>query len=166
MDQRFADYGIEFLPNASVTPNGDTKTFCPRCRGIRKPGNRHDHPLSVNIHTNVWNCKNCGWKGGLGRPDLPPSRLNFEKPDPLDIPDHYIYVGAEQWFKQRGISRDTLDSMSITATGQRIHFPYYLDGELVNRKQRLYDLDNPEVKKFKQETGARHTWYNVDAVRQ
>ena len=163
MDPRFADYGIEIPSGAKPTDDGDVKTYCPRCRGTRKPGHRHDKPLSVNIDKGVWHCFNCGWKGALGRPDAPDHR---EYAPPAKIEADAIYSKAVTWFAQRGISRATLDTMGIAATGQRIYFPYYLDGEHINTKQRRYSADDPTVKGFKQDQGTRHSWYNVDAVRE
>ena len=107
MDPRFADYGIEIPSGAKPTDDGDVKTYCPRCRGTRKPGHRHDKPLSVNIDKGVWHCFNCGWKGALGRPDAPDHR---EYAPPAKIEADAIYSKAVTWFAQRGISVFCIES--------------------------------------------------------
>lgn len=162
MDPRFTDYGIDIPSGAKPTADGDVKALCPRCKGTRKPGHRNDRPLSVNLDKGVWHCFNCGWKGALGRPETPVKE--YEPPAPVE--SGALYSKARQWFQDRGISAAILEQMQITATGQRIFFPYFLDGEHINTKKRRYSVTDPTVKGFSQDTGTRHSWYNVDAVRE
>lgn len=159
MDPRFADYGIDIPSGAKPTADGDYKTYCPRCKGTRKPGHRRDKPLSVNLDKGIWNCHNCRWKGALGRPETPVK----EYATPKLLVNTSVYSKAQQWFQDRGISAAILERMNITATGRRISFPYYLDGDHINTKYRYYSNG---AKGFEQDTGTRHSWYNVDAVRE
>jgi twinkle protein len=72
------------------------------------------------------------------------------------------------WFKRRGISERTIRAFQITRTNSWFGdgeepcyaFPYHKDNTLVNVKYRSKD------KKFRQESGAERTLFNIDSVKQ
>ena len=149
---------------------GTQKTTCPKCSPNRR--NKHDQCLSVKIDEDggaVWKCHHCEWKGnlagngfrnGLSRP------VKHKKP-PIATPIREQENAAEAfyaWFKNRGISKDTVDEFGITRVTKRfgqnnlacIAFPYFFEGQLVNYKYRTLD------KQFRQEPDARRSLFNFD----
>ena len=45
--------------------NGQVKVTCPQCSHTRKPQNKKEPCLSVNIDEGIYNCHNCGWQGSV-----------------------------------------------------------------------------------------------------
>lgn len=164
--ENLSDYNIR-LRSQSV---GDHKTTCPQCSDTRR--NKKDPCLSVTVEPDggaVWKCHHCEWSGNLkfdeqDRRDYRPVRKTYTKPS--------VIIGTEsnemiRWFEARGIKRETVEKFNIVQTSTyfgsekagAIAFPYYLEGELVNRKYRTRD------KRFRQEKDAQRTLFNVDAVK-
>lgn len=136
--------------------NGEQKTICPKCSPDRK--NSKDPCLSVNVTDGIWNCHNCGWKGGIILPKkeykMPTSELrNLSAP-------------LLKWFEARGISNQTLLRYKVTestehmpqtqAEAKCINFNYYYHGTLVNIKYR------DSNKNFKLVSGAMLSLYGLD----
>jgi twinkle protein len=145
---------IEKLLNLGIkidNHNGNSKTFCPKCKDNRKSHNRHDTPLSVTVDNEkaIWNCHNCGYSGKLNR---------FEKPQ-LYKPKPENKNRLYEWFSKRGISQKTIDDLGIYEYNGSICFPYIQDGETLNVKYRTYD------KRFTQKPNAQRTLYNIDNVK-
>lgn len=146
---------------------GDYKTICPQCSHTRK--NKKDQCLSVTIKSDggaVWKCHHCDWVGGVaGDTYQAPQKKIYKKPEPLKQSDPESNTMLE-WFKARGISKETVEAFNITRTvnwfsnGEAgcIAFPYYQNGELVNIKYRTKD------KQFRQEKDAKRTLFNMDRV--
>ena len=162
------DHGIK-LRNKSV---GNHKTICPECSHTRR--NKKEPCLSVNIEPDggaVWMCHHCEWKGAVAgsdfKRDMPINkRKEYKRPEPPKKSDPESQPMFD-WFKQRGISRETVKAFNITRTSSWFGdgeqacyaFPYYKDGELVNIKYRSKD------KQFRQEGGAERTLFNIDRVK-
>lgn len=150
---------------------GNHKVLCPECSHTRK--NRRDPCLSVSIDDDggaVWNCHNCGWKGGTKNSrhaeyTRRPKRA-YRRP-PAD------YEGTKNealysWFAKRGISAKTVDAHGVTfrrayipaKKGQEraIAFPYYRGAELIGVKYRTTD------KSFAQEKDAEPIWYGLNDI--
>jgi len=177
----FAELGIEL---GRLDARGYCKAICPECAHLRKPENQKVPKLHVNTQEGTWRCHHCGWVWGLKgaahrRGVLKPrripggTRLAQDKPEPppikkaapvavQELPDTkpaWMY----QWFAERGITAHTVDAFGCTAhernsDGQQvIHFPYYVDGKLVNVKRRILD-----PKDFRMVQGADKALFNVD----
>lgn len=164
MQKTFADYGISIEP-------GQSRTFCPQCSPTRKK--KYDKCLAVDQEKGVWYCHHCGWHGGLGNTEKEriEAKKHFEMPHFVhcDISDQKVL----KWFRDRGISRETLSVFKVSSgmawiqgpngggKTNTIQFPYYLNGQVVNVKYRTGD------KRFRQEKNAQKCFYNYDnAMRQ
>jgi len=73
--------------------------------------------------------------------------------------NHDLSEGSLTWLKNRKISQETAETFKLFTKDQKLCFPYYLDGELVNVKSRTKD------KKFLQEKGATKCLYNIDMLK-
>tara|TARA_R100001530_G_scaffold123757_2_gene91786 strand:+ start:294 stop:1964 length:1671 start_codon:yes stop_codon:yes gene_type:complete len=131
--------------------SGQEKTKCPKCSNGRRKS--FDPCLSVNIDDGVWNCHHCGWAGSLNKKpktieqvlQKPKQEINTKLPQ--DIID---------WFADRCISENTLETEKIGFKNSWIEFPFYKDGEVVNIKSRTL------AKGFKQEKNAEKCFYRFD----
>ena len=98
--------------------SGQIKTYCPQCRDRRT--NKHDRSLSVNLNTGDFHCHYCEWKGNVNFKsykdrewvNYPIVKKTYSKP--VSKPDNTISDKAVEWFKSRGISKETLIKMKIT----------------------------------------------------
>ena len=66
-----------YLQNYNI---GTYKTFCPKCKNIRKPQNKHDTPLSVTIQSDkcLYKCHNCDWTGIVSEEKYHRSNKDFK----------------------------------------------------------------------------------------
>ena len=149
---------------------GTQKVVCPECSHTRR--NKTDLCLSVKIDENggaVWRCHHCEWKGniaGNGVRSYASQLPEYKKPTHVTpISEQSSSTDAfYEWFKDRGISAETVDHFKITRANKSfggkpqscIAFPYFFDGEVVNYKYRTRD------KKFRQEAASRRTLFNFD----
>lgn len=157
--------------------SGQIKTFCPFCREVRT--NKRDRSLSLNTQTLAYHCHYCDAKGYLkskmgdtlakDQRYFKPQPKVYVKPKPKDKDKELVFSDAFlEWFKTRGISRDTLLAMRVTEevefipqqNGKKrcVAFNYYLDEELINIKFRTRDKD------FKQVSGAKLIPYNINSI--
>lgn len=148
---------------------GQEKTLCPNCSHDRKPANRKEKCLSVNIDEGVYNCHNCAFRGTAAVVHVP--KKEYVKP-PEWTNVTKLSNKAVKWFKDRGISQQTLIDAKICermewmppkgnrAAGEvnTIQFPYFRSGQLVNIKYRTGD------KGFKLFKDAELIFFNLDAV--
>ena len=180
----YSDFGIQIPYNKRT---GKVKTFCPQCHQTRT--DKRDKSLSVDLDKGVWNCHYCGWGGTVNpsnfddspegkrrwmeqQPWYNPHHLKKEKPvykRPIPKPHGAMSDKALAWFKNRGISAETLTACRVTEgmewmpqkNGQAntVQFNYYLKNELVNTKFRTGD------KCFKLCSGAQLIPYLIDNIR-
>lgn len=145
-------YGIHVRAGS----RGDVKTTCPKCSDTRK--HKNDPCLSVNVTDGIWNCHNCGWKGGVVK-----QKKEYTKP----VSEHRVLSDKViKWFAGRGITNQTLLRYKVTEsteympqTGSEslcINFNYYLHDEVVNIKYR------DSQKNFKLVSGAMLSLYGID----
>lgn len=161
----FADFGIEIRHGVT----GEIDTTCPQCSNQRKK--KRARCLSVNIDKGVWTCHHCGWAGSLGEGERERTPLHwrkpkYKKPDPKPITD--LPRKVVDWFKTRGITeavlkRNKIQSETVYMPQVEDHvnavvFPYYRDGELINRKYR------DGRKNFRMEAGAERILYGFDDI--
>lgn len=135
--------------------SGQHKVLCPRCSKTRAKAK--EKCLSVDIDSGVWNCKHCGWAGGV-------KQKQYAVPKERPVATHEeIY----KWFEARLINRETVDHFKVTNSkeyfGQEVKscigYPYYLDGHLINFKFKTRDKD------FRMITDAKKVPFNIDTIK-
>jgi twinkle protein len=147
---------------------GKTQGVCPLCSHDRKPENKKQKCASYDWERGLGTCHNCDSTFQLhtyqrkGETDK-----IYIKPDPIvNVED--VSTKVEEWFKSRGISKETLRALKVTEgpefmpqTGKienAIHFNYFAGNELVNIKYR------DGRKNFKLYKGAEKIFYNIDNI--
>lgn len=153
--EKLAEHGIR--PPSFA--NGNYKLRCPKCSDTRK--DKLDPCLSLTISDEgaVWRCWNeCGFVGGVH--DRDPAEVVTLKTrlTPDTIPEiGPLWAEAVSFFKQRGISTETLRSAGVgscywfipakAAKVQAVAFPYREPGgKVVNIKFRTLDKNFAQVK--------------------
>ena len=146
---------------------GKSQGTCPLCSSSRKPENRKAKCASYDWERGLGTCHNCDStfqlhtykrKGKAERDYIMPE---IKKVNP--VIDKML-----EWFKTRGISKDTLDELKVSTgseympqTGKAentIQFNYYVGGQLTNIKYR------DARKNFKLYKGAEKVFYNIDNI--
>tara|TARA_R110001606_G_scaffold343624_2_gene492215 strand:- start:15 stop:1694 length:1680 start_codon:yes stop_codon:yes gene_type:complete len=155
----FSENGIIIKRNS-----GQVKTKCPKCSYDRKK--KSDPCLSVNIDDGVWNCHNCGWKGGLKKENYMKEET-YKKPKIQPKLSKYS-DGMIKYFASRGISEKTLIENKVgegleympqvQSERNTIQFNYYKNNELINVKYR--DAE----KNFKLVKDAERILYGLDDI--
>ena len=149
---------------------GKTQGTCPLCSSTRKPENRKKKCASYDWQRGIGTCHNCDTpfqlhtykrKGKAEREYVIPTEINSQKTINRPETDKTI-----QWFKTRGISKQTLDELKVSVgkeympqtnnTENTIQFNYYVGGQLTNIKYR------DARKNFKLYKGAEKVFYNID----
>ena len=140
---------------------------CPLCSNDRKPKNQNAKCASYDWQRGLGTCHNCNSTFQLhtykrkGEPEKV-----YVKPEPFKLQEPGTKV--EEWFKSRGISKQTIDDLKITEGSEWmpqtqknenvIKFNYFAGGELVNIKYR------DGRKNFKLYKGAEKVFYNIDSI--
>jgi twinkle protein len=146
---------------------GKTQGICPLCSSSRKPENKKAKCASYDWERGLGTCHNCDSsfqlhtykrKGKAERDYIMPE---VKKVD-------LVVDKTLEWFKTRGISKDTLDELKVSTgseympqTGKAentIQFNYYVGGQLTNVKYR------DARKNFKLYKGAEKVFYNIDSI--
>ena len=146
---------------------GKTQGNCPLCSADRKSKNQKAKCASYDWERGLGTCHNCNSSFQLhtykrkGK-----AEKVYLKPEPyvLQAPGTKV----EEWFKNRGISKKTLEDLRINEgpefmpqTGKTenvIKFNYFMGGELTNVKFR------DGRKNFKLHKGAEKIFYNIDSI--
>ena len=147
---------------------GKAQGLCPLCSHDRKPENRKQNCASYDWERGLGTCHNCDQtfqlhtyqrKGDSDKVYVRPETPEFIEP---------VKSKVEEWFKSRGISKETLKALKVTEgqefmpqtgkTENAIHFNYFAGNELVNVKYR------DGRKNFKLYKGAEKIFYNIDNV--
>ena len=146
---------------------GDHRTRCPNCSPHRKKKN--DPCLSVTVANDsiLWMCHHCDWTGGVKEGSYNNRFTQAAEPMPrlaTPIPivsnaNHDLSHGSLAWLQNRKISQATAETFKLFTKDQKLCFPYYLDGDIVNIKSRTKD------KKFLQEKNATKCLYNIDMLK-
>ena len=148
---------------------GATQGICPLCSHTRKPENRKQKCASYDWERGLGTCHNCNStfqlhsyqrKGGGDK--------EYVKPDYSTKTHKPVSDKVIEWFKQRGISKDTLEEMNVSEgpefmpqTGKvenTIKFNYMIGDELINIKYR------DGRKNFKLFKGAEKVFYNINSI--
>jgi twinkle protein len=155
MIQQLRSLGI----NVKEGQRGNVKVVCPKCSDSRK--NKHDPCLSVDVNEGIWNCHNCGWKGGIS---TKPKKEYIRPMTELKT----LSESVINWFAARGITNQTIIRYKISEgieympqvndKRNTVQFNYYYNGELINIKYRTSD------KHFKMVSGAQLIPYGIDVA--
>jgi twinkle protein len=143
---------------------GQTAIICPRCSNDRKK--KKSRCMGVNIDSGMFHCFHCDWSGNIHK-FKSMNEKKYNKPvlrNNTKLSDKLV-----KWFKDRGISQNTLIKMKIGEGVEfmpqcekelnTVQFNYFRDGELINTKFRTGD------KNFKLVSGAELIFYNLDAIK-
>jgi len=144
-----------------------TQGICPLCSHTRKPKNQKAQCASYDWERGLGTCHNCDTtfqlhtyqrKGASEKVYIRP------KTKPLDE----VGTKVEEWFKSRGISKQTLADLRVSEgqefmpqTGKQentIQFNYYMGDQLINVKYR------DGRKNFKLYKGAEKVFYNINSI--
>jgi hypothetical protein len=87
--------------------SGQEKVVCPKCSHTRKPKNKKDPCLSVNVDEGIFNCHNCNYNGTVSDSNKKQYRLPTYK-------DGILTADWLSFFESRGIERQTLINMNVT----------------------------------------------------
>ena len=145
---------------------GKSQGTCPLCSSSRKPENRKAKCASYDWERGLGTCHNCDKtfqmhtykrKGKAEREYVIPE-LNRTP----------VKSKAVEWFKTRGISKQTLDEVGVGEgkeympqtgkTENTIQFNYFVGGNITNVKYR------DARKNFKLYKGAEKVFYNIDSI--
>ena len=153
--------------NQHKLEEGKKQGICPLCSHNRKPKNQKAKCASYDWERGLGTCHNCNTsfqmhtykrKGSSEKVYVKPEKILMKAPG----------TKVEDWFKTRGISKQTLSDLKITEgpewmpqTGKTenvIKFNYFMGGELTNVKYR------DGRKNFKLFKGAEKVFYNIDSI--
>lgn len=151
------------LRDLGLNPSGQKnqqKVRCPKASFCKNPGakNVRDACISINLDEGIYNCHKCGATGTVADKrsfENKQSLKRYKKPSAkgFTVPGKPI----DDFFKARGISKETWQAFKIYEQGGQIVFPYLRNGKLVNYKKR--DL---KKKDFRQAGGAEAILFNYD----
>ncbi len=153
--------------NQHKLEEGKKQGICPLCSHDRKPKNQKAKCASYDWERGLGTCHNCDNSFQLHTYKRKGNAEKvYVKPEPVQIVQPGTKV--EEWFKTRGISKQTLSDLKITEgpewmpqTGKTenvIKFNYFMGGELTNVKYR------DGRKNFKLFKGAEKVFYNIDSI--
>jgi twinkle protein len=153
--------------NQHCLEEGATQGTCPLCSSSRKPENRKAKCSSYDWERGLGTCHNCDTsfqlhtyqrKGASERVYVRPTQQATEK----------VGTRVEEWFKTRGISKQTLIDVNVSEGKEwmpqtskeenTIQFNYYMGDQLINVKYR------DGRKNFKLYKGAEKVFYNINSI--
>lgn len=155
--------------NVHSLEEGSTQGICPLCSSDRKPSNKNKKSASYDWERGLGTCHNCHSTFQLHtfKRKGVPTKV-YERPPQIDPKTKEPGMQLEDWFKERGISKKTLNELRVTAgkewmpQTQKIEnvaeFNYFIGNELVNIKYR------DGRKNFKLYKGAEKVFYNIDSI--
>jgi twinkle protein len=154
--------------NSHKLEEGNKQGICPVCSPDRKPKNQKAKCASYDWDRGLGTCHNCNTsfqlhtykrKGSAEKVYIKPKRDAIHDEPGMQV---------EDWFKTRGISKQTLIDLKVTEgpewmpqsqkTENVIKFNYFMGGELTNVKYR------DGRKNFKLYKGAEKVFYNIDSI--
>jgi len=153
----FNQYGLK---------EGATQGICPLCSSDRKPKNSKKQCASYDWERGLGTCHNCNTTFQLHTYQRKgASEKVYIRPSKTTSP---VKTKVEKWFNSRGISKQTLNSLSVTEgkefmpqTGKEentIQFNYMMGDQLINIKYR------DGRKNFKLYKGAEKVFYNINSI--
>lgn len=147
---------------------GKTQGVCPLCSADRKPENKKAKCASYDWERGLGTCHNCDKSFQLHTYQRKgASEKVYTRPTTPEVVKE-ISTKVEEWFKSRGISKETLKALKVTEgpefmpqTGKAentIQFNYYMGDQLINVKYR------DGRKNFKLYKGAEKVFYNINSI--
>ena len=147
---------------------GKAQGICPLCSSNRQPKNQKSKCASYDWNRGLGTCHNCNNSFQLHTYKRKGDMIKeYKKPEQSSIVTE-VSTKVEDWFKSRGISKETLRALKVTEgpefmpqTGKAentIQFNYFVGGELINIKYR------DARKNFKLYKGAEKVFYNIDNI--
>ena len=146
---------------------GKTQGICPLCSSTRKPQNRKTKCASYDWERGLGTCHHCSTTFQLHTYKRKGSSVKeYVRPGVDTIMK--VNSKIEDWFKSRGISKQTLKDLKVSEgkewmphTGKSentIKFNYFMGDQLINIKYR------DARKNFKLFKGAEKIFYNINSV--
>ena len=146
---------------------GESQGTCPLCSHTRKSENKKAKCSSYDWERGLGTCHNCDKSYQL-HTYARKGKVNREYVKP-DYGHKYPVIDKTlEWFKTRGISKDTLDDLKVSTGSEympqtkeqenTIQFNYYMGNELINVKYR------DGRKNFKLYKGAEKVFYNINSL--
>jgi len=154
--------------NSHKLEEGNKQGICPVCSPDRKPKNQKAKCASYDWDRGLGTCHNCNTsfqlhtykrKGKAEKVYIKPAKVAIHAEPGMQV---------EDWFKTRGISKQTLNDLKVTEgpewmpqtqkSENVIKFNYFMGGELTNVKYR------DGRKNFKLYKGAEKVFYNIDSI--
>ena len=146
---------------------GKTQGICPLCSSDRKEKNKKANCASYDWLRGLGTCHNCNTSFQLHTYQRKgKAEKVYVKPEAIKLVEPSMKV--EDWFKTRGISKQTLDDLKVTEGTEwmpqtsknenTIHFNYFMGDQLINIKYR------DGRKNFKLYKGAEKVFYNINSV--
>jgi len=153
--------------NTHKLDEGKKQGICPNCSPDRKPKNVKAKCASYDWERGLGTCHNCNTSFQLHTYQRKgASEKVYVRPEPIKVIEPGTKV--EDWFKTRGISKQTLGDLKITEgpewmpqTGKTenvVKFNYFMGDQLINVKYR------DGRKNFKLYKGAEKVFYNINSV--
>ena len=147
---------------------GKAQGICPLCSSNRQPKNQKSKCASYDWNRGLGTCHNCNNSFQLHTYKRKGDMIKeYKKPEQSSIVTE-VSTKVEDWFKLRGISKETLRALKVTEgpefmpqtgkTENAIQFNYFVGGELINIKYR------DARKNFKLYKGAEKVFYNIDNI--
>ena len=145
---------------------GATQGTCPLCSHTRKPKNQKLQCASYDWERGLGTCHNCDTTFQLHTYQRKgASEKVYVRPD---VKYKQTGTKVEEWFKSRGISKQTLNDLRVgegqefmPQTGKQentIQFNYFIGDQLINIKYR------DGRKNFKLFKGAEKVFYNINSI--
>ena len=172
-------YKIDYkkLEAFGIADDGKKKQFCPECHANRT--NQADKSLSVDWDKCIAHCHYCGKSFFFGKTERiyhapkavqPPKQevKEYRKPGRL-ANEEPLDANMLNWFEQRGIPAEVAEAEGISKVCRKmpqtgnvekcIVYPYFVNGELVNRKYR------DGAKHFMLEANAQLVPWRIDRIK-
>ena len=154
--------------NVHKLEEGKKQGTCPVCSHDRKPKNQKAKCASYDWDRGLGTCHNCDTSFQLHtyKRKGEAEKVYIKPEQPVAIQS--VGTKVEEWFKTRGISKQTLDDLKVTEgpewmpqtqkTENVIKFNYFMGNQLTNVKYR------DGRKNFKLFKGAEKVFYNIDSI--
>ena len=154
--------------NLHKLEEGKKQGICPVCSPDRKPKNQKAKCASYDWDRGLGTCHNCDTSFQLHtyKRKGEAEKVYIKPAQPSAI--HDVGTKVEEWFKTRGISKQTLADLKVSEgpewmpqtqkSENVIKFNYFMGGELLNVKYR------DGKKNFKLFKGAEKVFYNIDSI--
>ena len=160
---RYEDFNIDINTAKVITGKHGKQTvsvICPKCSAKRKRENQRRPCLWINITNGMWKCLNCDWSGGLEFGEKGNKLFEKHFPAPEVKPQTKISDSHYEWLvSERCIAPEVIKEAGLYSDGNRVVFPFYREGKLVNYKKRT-----PSKTGFEMFEGAEKILYGLEFV--